>query len=303
MMKKTLLFLPILIFAYGLLRFPDIAGTAVQEGLTLCFRAIIPSLFPFFVVISLLLQMGFARQLQRLFSPFMGPLFHLSGVCAAPLLAGLVGGYPTGAKTVADLYSTGQISRPEAERSLAFVNNCGPAFLLSYVGAGVLGSSRAGVYLLLIHVAAALLSGLLLCRTAAPRTQTARPQRPPAPAKDASLAVAFPTAVTGALTSTLHICGFVVLFRVIAALLPGALPAPLLGFFEMVTGVAALSPGRPGFIAAAGIVGWGGLSVHCQAMAVLADTGLSLRRHWLGKGLQSLLSVLLALGVSLWLFP
>ena len=71
----------------------------------------------------------------------------------------------------------------------------------------------------------------------------------------------------------------------------------------MVTGTAALSPGRLGFLTAAGIVGWGGLSVHCQTMAVLSGTGLSLRRHWLGKALQALLSVLLAGAVSLWLYP
>ena len=301
-MKKTLLFLPILVFAWALLRFSDLAGAAVQDGLALCFRAIIPSLLPFFVVVSLLLQLGFARRLQPLFAPFMGPLFHLSGVCAAPLLAGLVGGYPTGAKTVADLYAAGQINRDEAERALSFVNNCGPAFLLSYVGASVLDSSQAGVYLLLIHVAAALLTGLILCRRTGPRRRAAagRLQRP---ANDASLAEAFPSAVTGALASTLNICGFVVLFRVIAALLLGTLPAGVLGFFEMVTGTAALSPGRLGFLTAAGIVGWGGLSVHCQTMAVLSGTGLSLRRHWLGKALQALLSVLLAGAVSLWLYP
>src|SRR5699024_2644090 len=119
----------------------------------------------------------------------------------------------------------------------AFVNNCGPAFLLSYVGAGVLGSGRAGAYLLLIHVLSALLTGLLLCRgKAGGKRSFAR--RPPAPSP--SLGEALPAAVTGALASTLNICGFVVLFRVIAALLPGALPAGVLGFFEMVTGTAAL---------------------------------------------------------------
>ena len=255
------------------------------------------------VVVSLLLQLGFARRLQPLFAPFMGPLFHLSGVCAAPLLAGLVGGYPTGAKTVADLYAAGQINRDEAERALSFVNNCGPAFLLSYVGASVLDSSQAGVYLLLIHVAAALLTGLILWAGGPGPAAALLPEGCSAAGHDASLAEAFPSAVTGALASTLNICGFVVLFRVIAALLPGTLPAGVLGFFEMVTGTATLSPGRLGFLTAAGIVGWGGLSVHCQTMAVLSGTGLSLRRHWLGKALQALLSVLLAGAVSLWLYP
>ena len=52
------------------------------------------------------------------------------------------------------------------------------------------------------------------------------------------------------MTSTLHICAFVVLFRVLAALAPAGLPAMGLGMLEMVTGIAALEPGRAGFIAA-----------------------------------------------------
>ena len=301
-MKKILLFSSILIFAGALLRYPRAVSAAVQAGLALCASTIIPALFPFFVVTALLVQLGLIHPLERLFAPFMGPLFHLPGTCAAPLLAGLVGGYPTGAKTVADLYAQRLISRREAEHVLGFVNNCGPAFLLSYVGAGILGDSRAGVDLLLIHVLSALLTGLILCRIGTPGAENPPPHRRP-PVAEKSLGEALPAAVTGALTSTLSICAFVVLFRVIAELLPGALPASVLGTFEMVTGLASLSPGRPGFVTAAGIVGWGGLSVHCQTMAALSGTGLSLRRHWLGKALQALLSVLLAGAVSLWLYP
>ena len=40
----------------------------------------------------------------------------------------------------------------EAELLLGFCDNCGPAFLLGYVGSGILGSSRAGAYLYLVHV-------------------------------------------------------------------------------------------------------------------------------------------------------
>lgn len=296
-MKKWLPILPVLLFAAALLLWPETASAAAQAGLLLCFRTIIPALFPFFVVVSLLLQMGFAAALQQLFASFMRPLFHLGGVCAVPLLAGLVGGYPSGAKAVAELYNQGLLSKQEAEAALAFTNNCGPAFLLSYVGAGVLGSSRAGVYLLLIHVFSALITGMVVCRWAGLRQGGGRKRL--GNGETRSLAAAFPTAVTASFTSTLNICGFVVFFQVIAGLLPGHLPPAVLGFFEMVTGVAALTPDRAGFIAAAAIVGWGGLSVHCQTLSVTG--GLSLRWHWLGKAMQAGLSAALAALVVNWL--
>ena len=96
------------------------------------------------------------------------------------------------------------------------------------------------------------------------------------------------------MTATLNICAFVVLFRVLAALLPPVLPGAALGALEMVTGVSALSPGRAGFVWAGAIVGWGGLSVHCQALSAAAP--LSFRWHWAGKALQAALSAAMAYG-------
>ena len=293
-MKKLASILPILIFGVLLLLRPGPAAQAVQEGLALCCRTVVPSLFPFFVVVSLLLQLGFASMLQGVCAVFMGPLFRLRGVCAMPLIAGLLGGYPSGAKTAADLYQQGQLSRQEAELLLGFCNNCGPAFLLGYVGAGVLGNVQAGIWLFLIHAASALLTGVILCHVQRDRGPALLPCR--LPERVVPFPQALTGAVTGALTSTLNICAFVVAFRVLSSLLPAALPAWVLGVLEMVSGIAALEPDRMGFVMAAGIVGWGGLSVHCQTMSVAG--GLSLKWHWLGKAAQTVLSVLLALAAA-----
>ncbi len=291
-MKKWLTLSAVLAAGGLLLLRPQEAAQAVREGLALCAGTVIPSLFPFFVVVSLLLQLGLAEALQGLCGPFMGPLFRMRGVCALPLLAGLLGGYPAGARTAAELFQQGRLSQQEAELLLGFCDNCGPAFLLGYVGAGVLGDARAGAYLYLIHVLSALLAGMVLCRLCPG-------QGPVLPGgRTAARSVPFPQALTaaggGAVTATLNICAFVVLFRVLAALLPPVLPGAALGALEMVTGVSALSPGRAGFVWAGAIVGWGGLSVHCQALSAAAP--LSFRWHWAGKALQAALSAAMAYG-------
>lgn len=291
-MKKAFPLAAVLAVGALLLYRPADAAAAVQQGLRLCAGTVIPSLFPFFVVVSLLLQLGLADGLQGLCAPVMRPLFHMRGICVLPLLAGLLGGYPSGAGAAAGLYQQGSISRQEAELLLGFCDNCGPAFLLGYVGAGVLGNAGAGALLFLIHAVSALLSGMLLCRLCRDRGAV------PAGKRRAVRTVSFPQALTasvsGAMQSMLNICAFVVLFRVLAALPPVPLSFPVLGALEMVSAAAALPAGRAAFPAAAAAVGWGGLSVHCQAMSLAAPAGLSFRWHWLGKAVQAALSFLLA---------
>ena len=293
-MKRAFPLAAVLALGILLLLQPERASEAAREGLALCAGTVIPSLFPFMVVVSMLLQLGLAESLQGFCAPFMGPLFRMRGVCALPLLTGLLGGYPAGAKTAVDLYCQEQLTRREAELLLGFCDNCGPAFLLGYVGAGVLRDPAAGIRLYLIHVLAAFLTGAVLCRLVRDRG----PALPGGslPARAVSFPQALTASVSGALTSTLHICAFVIFFRVLAAVTP--MPAFLLGALEMVGGVAALSPGPGGFVAAAAIVGWGGLSVHCQAMSLTAPEGLSFRRHWVGKAAQAAASALLAAAVS-----
>ena len=290
MMKKFLSIGLTLLFALLLLLYPAQASAAVGDGLLLCANTVIPSLFPFFVVVSLLGQLGFANWLQRLFAPLMGPLFRMDGVCVMPLMAGLLGGYPSGAKAAAELYEQNLLSRQEAQKLLGFCNNCGPAFLLGYVGAGVLGSSALGARLMVIHWASALLTGMILCRVCHRRTPAALPCRQLTVAPSLSRSVT--TAVTTSVSSMLHICAFVVIFRTAAALLPARLPAWALGGLEMVCGLASLTGGETDFLLAAGITSWGGLSVHCQTMAVVGD--LSLKWHWLGKLMQTVIALLLA---------
>ena len=275
---------------------PQKAASAVRAGLALCSGTVVPSLFPFFAAISLLLQLGAAEALGRLCAPIMRPLFRMRGVCALPLLAGLLGGYPSGAKTAASLYAQGRITRQEAELLLGFCDNCGPAFLLGCVGAGVLGNPDAGLWLYAVHILSAILAGILLCRLSGARGPVLLGSA--LPAAPVSFPQALTSSVTGALASTLNVCAFVVFFQVLSALPPAPPPPLVLGILEMVGGVASLTPGPGGFAAAAAIVGWGGLSVHCQAMSLAAPEGLSFRWHWAGKALQAVLSALLAAGIQ-----
>lgn len=277
--------------------------TAAAEALSLCARSVIPALFPFLVVSSLLVRLGFAAWITPWCSGWMTSLFHLPGCAGSALILGLIAGYPVGARTAGDLYRSGLLTQDEARRLTAFCNNSNPVFLISVLGSGVFHSIRIGIWLWLIHVASALLTGLLFRSHGG--SVSRRPPQPPAPAP-VSFSSAFIASVRGAAETMLSICAFVTLFYTLSAPLSALLPpfgAAATGCLELFSLTPLLTDNAHGFVLAAGCCGWGSLSVLCQTAAVLEVSRLPLRTCALGKLCQGILSVLLAIPVSCWLFP
>ena len=314
--RDILLGAGLLCCAVALVCWPKEISAAVQEGLELCYNVIVPSLFPFFILTSLVISLGLAGYLGRLLEPVMRPLFRVGGSCAAVLALGFVGGYPVGARAALTLYESGGCTKTECERLLAFCNNSGPAFILGVVGAGIFADSRVGVLLCLVHALASVLVGIAF-RFYRPRE--AAGSRASLPISAQRFSTAFTSAVKDALTSTLGICAFVVCFTVLIRLcfLSGILPSLAkllgrvfspLGFSEewarrLLTGALELSSGvwsltgggsLEGKAAmAAFLLGWAGVSVHCQVLSFLGESGLSTKTYLGGKLLHGVFSAIL----------
>ena len=315
-MRNLLLGAVLTAAALALVVWPQESMDAARTGLQLCYNVIIPSLFPFFVLSSLVVDLGLAGYIGRALEKIMRPLFNVPGSCASALVLGFIGGYPVGARAAISLYEQGMCSKTEAERLLAFCNNSGPAFILGVVGAGVFGDSRVGLLLCLVHATASVCIGALFrfykkrdeeeCTGGRLSFQVQR------------ISTAFTGSVKNSFLSTLNICAFVVFFTVVIRMLTvsGVLPAMagsvsrllsplglterwgqrfLIGTLEISSGVWSLTgegslSGRLSM--AAFMLGWAGVSVHCQVLSFMGGSGLSVRTYLLGKTLHGGLSAL-----------
>ena len=315
----ALLLLGILLF-----RFPEASAAAAQEGVRLCLDLLVPSLFPFFVFSSLVIVTGLADAVSRPFQALMLPLFGVGGPGAAALGLGLIGGYPVGARTIAQLVDSHACSREEACRLSRFCNNCGPAFFLGAAGVGIFGSKEAGILLMGANLAAALLMGVLTRITDGPLLPSSVGN---VSSPRSSLAAALPDCVRDSFSSTLGVCAYVILFSVLTALADASGLLPLCvdaltklfpgehtealgcslfaGFLELSTGTAALADGKTAPLAlplAAFLLGWGGLSVHCQSLPFWRSAGVPVGPYLRAKALQGLLSAGFTT-LFLWLHP
>lgn len=318
--RDSLLSIALICIITALILVPSQAMTGAKNGLSLCFNVIIPSLFPFFVLSSLAVDLGLAAYLGRLLEGVMRPLFRVSGSCAIAVVLGFVGGYPLGAKTALELYRQGLCSKVETERLLAFCNNSGPAFILGVVGAGIFGSGQIGLLLYASHCLASLLTGLLFRFYGRETPSSCAAPSHSKPIAATTVPAAFTGAVVRSFSSTLNICAFVTFFSAMLQLMtacgvfsalaqllslvgvsPQRAPQLVAGLLELTSGVSSLGgvTNSPGSISmAAFMLGWAGLSVHCQVLCFLIDGDLSPRTYLLGKLMHGIIAALLTYALA-----
>lgn len=261
-----------------------------REGITLCLTVVIPSLYPFIFLSTMLPSRLIGTRIRSL-----GGLCRLCGIpdgAESLLLLSFLGGYPIGAKIVYDSYKQGSISKSAACRMLGFCNNAGPAFLFGMVG-GLFTDRRIVWVLWLIHILSALLVGILLPGKSE-ETCILSQTRP----------LTVPQALENSIKAMGNICGWVVIFRVILTildqwflwLLHQDIYAGIFGLFELSNGISCLrevANHATRFILCSGMLAFGGLCVFMQTASVTKELGLG--RYFPGKVLHCLFSILLSL--------
>ena len=274
------------------------ALNGVAEGVDLCLKVVIPSLFPFLILSALLTESTFGMKLR-----FLEPLCRLVRIPkeAAPLLlVGLIGGYPVGAQCITRSWQSGQLSDANARRMLGFCSNAGPAFIFG-ITAGLFDSVMIPWFLWLIQMAAILITGALLPGSG--YSGGVSPQsKPLSPAAVLHQAISAMTAI----------CGWVIVFRTVLGfsdryllhLLPPEAQCLTAGILELTNGCCRLSHVSSGtlrLVLCSSFLSFGGIGVYMQTVSV--TQGLGTGCYLKGKLLQTVISWALAMPVSLILFP
>ena len=250
------------------------------EGIRLCLWTVLPSLFPFFVV---------------------SILFSSSLSSGSALLMGYLGGYPIGAQGVAQAYSSGKLSKKDAQRMLAFCNNAGPAFIFGMVSQ-LFDSVAVGWYLWLITILSSIFVAVSVPGKCTRQNRIAAERKP----------ISFPQVITDAVKAMSNVCAWVLLFRIVLTLLQtrvfrgkdSLMQTILFGFLELSNGViqtASVADPRIRFVLCAVFLSAGGFCVAMQTHSVTKELGL--RAYLGGKALQTVYALLLSLAVMPAVFP
>ena len=142
--QRLLCSVPLLILCgfvvYGIFAAPDKATQCVAQSLNMCLVSLVPSLFPFMVVTSIMADSRYCSTLGLLFYPLarlLGIRSRSAGVC---LLAGILGGSAAGSASVNTMVQSRSITSRQAEVLLCCVSGFGPSFIIGAVGGGMYGN-------------------------------------------------------------------------------------------------------------------------------------------------------------------
>lgn len=279
------------------------AAQGAAEGISLCLNTVIPSLFCFMVLTGFLVQSGIYRLLSLPLAPVAKHLFFLPSDTASIILLSFVGGYPMSAKAISDLLACRRISFSCAQRMLCFCFCAGPSFIITAIGAGMFGSVSVGIFLYLTQVFISCLIGIVLGIYSRIHSHTLSlpvSSLTPVAAQPISYSRAFVNSVAQAVQTCGQMCGFVILFKAVSALLSPVLKNKnlsclILGSLEVTNGCA-LGASLPfGVVFVSVFLSFGGFSVLAQIAGILKDSPLSVKPLFIARLFHALFSGLVSL--------
>ena len=281
----------------------------IKNGISLCLSTVIPSVFPFMLISSLITSFGADRDLGAVFSFPSKLLFGTTKSAACPVFIGMICGYPTGTLTAASMYDSGELSKSEVERILTFINIPSAAFVIVAVGEKILGSKNLGIAIYLSVLISAVLVGMI-CRIfskSSPQKKSTANHISTPP---------FPQAITEAIKRSaqnmFNVSACVITFSSLSGALcsfplicnaPDWIKAVLSGIFEVSSGARATgrTPSSISPFLAASICAWSGISVHIQIISACRGRGISFFPFFISKAAQAVLAPII-LGIYLHIF-
>lgn len=322
MMKSTKIFFTLLIFAFIVLIIisPSKYMAVALDGALVWATILLPSLFPFMFFSRLFTTFDVAQNLSKPFSRITNTLYNCPSDSAYVFLLSILCGYPIGAKLTSDLYLDGTISKGQAYRSVSFVSNCGPMFIIGSVGAGMLGSMRAGLVILICHIVGSLINGLIYRNAWRNLDSDRMPSKTSLGEKQNISDVVF-----SSINSMLMIGAYVIIFFIVSEILlslkvflpfsyilgkigvnPQITEGFLSGLLEITKGAKSVSCATTNLRISVPLIcfllTFGGFSTFMQSFTFLEKTGMKKRTLFMQKTTQALFATVLCVIISLIVF-
>ena len=294
---QELLAVLIILFLYlGIFINPSLIIESGITSINIFKTKLFPSIFPFFVLASLLLELGIASKISNKVNSLFKRLFHVEGNSSFIILVSIISGFPSGSKYVVESYKNKTIDKTTANYLLTFTHFANPLFILGTCGL-ILNSLSLAYKILIIQIISNLILGIIL-----------RPKKIISSKKinnyqNKSFLEALPKAINDAIKLLLFMLGSITFFMFFSKLLTSFLS--LNPFFEtIITGILDMTSGISlvpsidttnyirGLLVLTFIT-FGSFSVHLQVLNNIKEEDLEYKYFFFGRIIETSIALLL----------
>lgn len=322
--QNLIMTLVLLLIMYQIVINPTQSIDSASEGLNLWFNLLVPSLFPFIFITDLLVSLGFINSITKYLEPIMSTVFNVPGICAFPFTMSIMSGYPVGARLTSKLRHEKYISKVEGDRLISFASTSGPLFIIGTVLIGMLKEPNLAPLMLFPHYLGTITIGLIFRfykkgdSNSSPKSRinSRNNSLNNRDNKKKTLGQQITTSIKDSIESILTVGGFVIIYSVIIDILLSSqlfnsviilisklttvdsniLKGIVAGIIEMTNGCKIISKLDLELIYKIillnFVIGWGGLSVHSQAISFISSTDISSKIYLFSKLIHGVFSAI-----------
>ena len=294
-MKKIILILLILVTVLVLYN-PELIIINIMNSNNKFLSNIFPSLFPFFILSSLLINYGFVKITSKIFKPIM-KLFKINPNCSFILIMSMISGFPSSAKFTKELYLNKSINELEASKILMFTHFSNPLFILGTISSIL--NKKSAYILLFIHYISNFITGFILkniIKTPSNKNIEFKQETKP-------FIVSLTDSINSSFNTLFMIFGMIIIFSIISTVVINYLPINLqiktllISFIEMSNGIYNIDTLNISLKVKTTIIGmilsFGGICIHMQIKSIISDTSIKYQPYLVARLLHSAICGLL----------
>lgn len=132
-MIKNIILIIIIFMTMNILLDYKVISICIQDACTLFFRNIFPSLFPMFLISSLLIDLDFIKYINIIFKKINSRIFKINSNTSYILFMSMISGCPSNAKISKDMYDKNLISKLDIQKIILFSHFTNPIFILNTI--------------------------------------------------------------------------------------------------------------------------------------------------------------------------
>ncbi len=286
------------------------------KGFSIWAKIVLPSLFAFFIITKLFMQQNKSISIFNFLNKPFNKIYKSGNVSGYVFVMSVISGYPLGANLTREFYSNNIISQEEALRLIPYTSTSGPMFILGSLGASLFNNMNLAVVILISHLSASLINGLLYKKLIFKREfyiskQHIKSQQPLT--KESLNEIMYNSIISCLMVggyialcfTLLEVLNNLNLFKPLSALINSILPYDsqvgesfIKGIIELTNGCVSLSenvfPLKTLAICLSGITSFGGLSIHLQSQMFLSKCGIKYKYFLLTKITHCILAIIIS---------